>query len=402
MASRAGTNSAPPGVAPPAPAESRPGRIPYLDNLKILLIAVIIAIHGVLGYTDTGWWSYGDAREVTLTTASTVILMMVAGPFGLLVIPLLFLVAGLLTAPAVQRKGPGQFARDRLVRLGVPFVVYVAVIQPAVVYAVDHRYGNAYGSYWREFLGSDGQPDAGPLWFVGALLVYSLAYAGWTAVRLARSRPARATAVGARQLGIAAAAIVLPTFAIRTVWPLGGESFTDLNLWEWPACITLFGLGTVSARRGWATALPPEVQRRCRTATLAASVTLLAVSGVVVGPLGLDGDVLLGGWHWAALAFAACDCVLAVFGAVWILGLIQRFDRYYRWTGPLARLTYPAFIVQTPVLLGAAVALRPIDAPAEVKAFLVAGGGVAASFALAELLRRGVAWLPLVSAHGNR
>jgi hypothetical protein len=40
------------------------------------------------------------------------------------------------------------------------------------------------------------------------------------------------------------------------------------------------------------------------------------------------------------------------------------------------------------VLLGAAVALRPLGAPAEVKAVLVAAVGVAAAFGLAELLRR--------------
>ena len=38
------------------------------------------------------------------------------------------------------------------------------------------------------------------------------------------------------------------------------------------------------------------------------------------------------------------------------------------------------------ILIGLALALRPIDLPAEAKALLVAGGGVIASFALAWLL----------------
>jgi hypothetical protein len=42
-------------------------------------------------------------------------------------------------------------------------------------------------------------------------------------------------------------------------------------------------------------------------------------------------------------------------------------------------------MLQGLVLLGLAVALRPIGVPAEVKALLVAGGGVAGSFALAWL-----------------
>jgi hypothetical protein len=365
-----------------------PQRVVYLDNLKIALIAAIIAIHGVLGYTDTGWWSYGDAREGTLSDVSTVAFMIVVGPFGLLVIPLLFLVAGLLTPPSVNRKGPARFARDRLLRLGAPFVVYVLLIQPPAVYWVDHRWGNASGSYWSEFLGSDGQPDAGPLWFVGVLLIYSLVYAGWVAARPVAPRATRTAGMSARRLGIAAAAIVLPTFLIRLVWPVGSESFADLNLWEWPACSTLFGLGVVAARHGWARTVPRHLQQQCRNVSLTTAAALLLVAGAVTGPLGIDGDVLFGGWHWAALAFTVCECALAVFGAVWILGLTQRFDRPGRWTQRLARTAYGAFIVQTPVLLGAAAAMRPLDAPAEVKALLVASFGVAFAFGIADVLRR--------------
>jgi Acyltransferase family len=360
----------------------------YLDNLKISLIAAIIAIHGVLGYTDTGWWSYGDAREVTLSTVSTVALMIVVGPFGLLVIPLLFLVAGLLTPASVQRKGPAKFARDRLLRLGVPFVVYVLLIQPPVVYAVDHKWGNAQGSYWQEFLGSDGQPDAGPLWFVGVLLIYSLIYAGCVAARPPGSHRMRRAKISTRHLGLAAAAIVVPTFLIRLAWPLGSESAADLNLWEWPACSTLFGLGVVAARHGWVSAVPQELRRQCRNATLAAAAALLVLAGTSVGLLGIDDKQLFGGWHWPALAFAACECALAVFGAVWTLGLMQRFDQPHRRTELLARASYPAFIVQTPVLVGTAVALRALDLPAEIKALLVAAVSVPAAFALAGLLLR--------------
>jgi hypothetical protein len=377
-----------PDAAPVPPPLAAAQRVVYLDNLKVALIAVIIALHAVLGYTDTGFWSYGDAREVTLSPVSTGVLLFVVGPFGLFVIPVLFLVAGLLTPASVERKGPAGFARDRLLRLGVPFVVYVLLIQPPVVYAVDHRWGNARGSFWDEFLAADGQPDAGPLWFVGVLLLYSLVYAGWVAVRPARRNPARYSPITATHLGIAAAAIVLPTFLVRLVWPLGSESVTDLNLWEWPACGTLFGLGVVAARRGWLDSVPADLRRRCRDVALAAAAGLLVVAGAAIGLQGIDAVLLFGGWHWAPFAFVVCESVLAVFGAVWLLGLAQRFDRPYRWTPWLARTAYGAFILQTPVLLGAAVALRPLAVPAEIKALLLIAVAVPASFAVAGLLLR--------------
>jgi hypothetical protein len=94
----------------------------YLDSLKVVLIAMIISIHGVLGYVGFDQlWSYADVQEVTLAPVTEIILFAVIGPFALFMIALLFLVAGLLTRPALERKGPGRFAADRLLRLGVPF-----------------------------------------------------------------------------------------------------------------------------------------------------------------------------------------------------------------------------------------------------------------------------------------
>jgi hypothetical protein len=63
--------------------------------------------------------------------------------------------------------------------------------------------------------------------------------------------------------------------------------------------------------------------------------------------------------------------------------------------GPAVRRSaFGAFVVQVAVLTGLAVALRPLPLPAEIKAVLVAGGGVAASFALAWLL---VSRVPVLS-----
>jgi hypothetical protein len=98
-------------------------------------------------------------------------------------------------------------------------------------------------------------------------------------------------------------------------------------------------------------------------------------------------DEILGGWNWAALGFAAIEAPLTVFGSVWLLGVAQRgLNRLYRWSPTFSRSAYGAFIVQGIVLIGLALALRPIPMPAEVKAVIVAGGGVAGSFVLAWLL----------------
>ncbi len=362
------------------------GRLLYLDNLKVVLIAAIIAMHGIGSYAGTiEVWTYTEMREVTLAPVAEIALVVLALPFGLFLIALLFLVAGLMTVPSMDRKGPGQFARDRLIRLGIPFSLYVLVVQPAVVYALEHPLGYASGTYWEEFLGDERTLDTGPLWFVGVLLLYSLAYAAWVRLR-GPAAPGPDRAIGVRHLAAAAAVVAPASFLIRLVYPYGGDAgFTDLNLWQWPACIAVFTLGIAASRQGWDRTVPEPLRRTCRSITAVAVVAMAAL--MVTAGLQERIDDMLGGPTQLAAGFAALDAILCMFGSVWLLSAAQRrLNKPLPHGRALARSAYGAFIVQTPVLIGLALALRPIGLSAEVKAVLVAGGGVAASYALAWFL----------------
>ncbi|WP_367325273.1 acyltransferase [Streptomyces sp. HUAS ZL42] len=364
------------------------GRRVFLDNLKVVLIAAIIAIHAVLSYTDSmDLWPYDSVREVTLSPVTETALLMVVGPFGFFVIPLMFLVAGLLAPPSLERRGVGAYARGRLLRLGVPFAVYVMLVQPAVSYALEHPLGEATGSYTEEFLGKPPQLGTGPLWFVGVLLIFSLLYAGAVAVRPRGRARHRVPALGASHLLLLAAVVALASFLVRLAYPIGTErDVSGLQLWEWPGCIAAFTLGITGCRQGWQAAVPERLHRQCRVFVLLAVVALAAFMAGLGALAGIE-DVA-GGRHWPALVFAALEGVLVVFGAVWLLGLAQRhLDRPLRGIGPaVSRSAYGAFILQELVLIGFAVVLRPFHVPAELKALVLAGGGIVGSFALARLL----------------
>lgn len=188
-----------------------------------------------------------------------------------------------------------------------------------------------------------------------------------------------------RDLLLAAAVAAPASFLVRLVYPYGSVSgFTDLNLWEWPASIAVFVLGVAGSARGWVTAIPAGLHRRCRAASLSAVVAMAAfLAGT--GRLGVT-EQAMGGWRWEALVFAAVESVLTVFGSVWLVGVAQRRLDRRLWGPTVGRSAYAAFVVQLLVLVGLAVALRPVPLPAEAKALLVAGGGVAGSFAVARLL----------------
>jgi hypothetical protein len=313
-------------------------------------------------------------------------------------IALLFLVAGLLTPRSLERKGARRFVVDRLLRLGVPFALFTFLIWPAVTYAVYHPFGAAPGSFAEEYLSDEGYFDTGVLWFIGVLLIFSVGYAGFAvlprpAARSHGSGPARPPRrIGMGHLAVLVLATAAATFFVRLAFPYGSESVTDLNLWEWPGCLALFGLGIAASRRGWLAEVPHALRRGSFVVTLVAGIAAAALMGGAFAT-GSTGRVF-GGGHWEALLFALVEGTLMVFGSVWLLGAAQRhLARPRPWSAALGRSAYGAFLLQGFVLLALALVLRPVPLPAELKALLVAIGAVVGSFAWAWLLVSRVPWL---------
>jgi len=73
-------------------------RLAYLDNIKTLLIAGIIAAHAIQGYSEFGSWTYQDIQEVTLSpVVETVFVIALVSLGALFLMALFFLISGLFT-----------------------------------------------------------------------------------------------------------------------------------------------------------------------------------------------------------------------------------------------------------------------------------------------------------------
>ena len=92
---------------------------------------------------------------------------------------LMFFVSGLFVWTSLQRKGAGNFLRDRALRLGLPFVAAAAVVAPLAYYPTFLQSGAAGGftGFWKQWL-SLGNWPSGPAWFVWVLLAFDAIVAG--------------------------------------------------------------------------------------------------------------------------------------------------------------------------------------------------------------------------------
>jgi glucans biosynthesis protein C len=91
---------------------------------------------------------------------------------------LFFLLADYFTPISYDRKGGVSFVRDRLIRLGIPWLLYSLQLQP-LVYYIAFGMPLSFGSFYLLYLHGVGSIADGPIWFVELLLVFSLVYAAW-------------------------------------------------------------------------------------------------------------------------------------------------------------------------------------------------------------------------------
>jgi hypothetical protein len=136
-----------------------------LDRARTFLTLVVLIHHAVIpytyfGHTDPKSWLGFDC--VVLATDSFFMAMF-------------FFLSGLFVWPSLGHKAPGIFFRDRLLRLGLPFVIAAFTVIPIAYYAISLRQQPDIGFaafYWKTI--TVGPWPSGPVWFVWVLLVFDL------------------------------------------------------------------------------------------------------------------------------------------------------------------------------------------------------------------------------------
>ena len=367
----------------PQPPSPPPGRLAGVDRLRVALTIGVIATHAVITYAAEGSWFYQEGRLPSLLATLAGIPLALGALFGM---GIFFFLAGLFLPASVDRHGAAALLRERVLRLGLPPVVFGLLVVPAVQWWVDGatRPHTSFTAVWaiqlHEF-------DAGPLWFVWVLLLF-------TAVAvpvLGRVGPGAPRPLRGRLLLGCGLFVTVSSFLLRIPFRIDSYQWGAAHIWQWGQCIGLFVLGLVAGRQGWLTTIPPAIRNACLAAGLLgvlATVALLIASADDLDPLG-------GGLHWQSLLVAVVEGVLSVSAAIVLASLVGsgRPGRLGAVVGPLA---YGAYLAQTPVLVGTALALRGASLPTAVKLAVLLPSAVLTSFAAAALLRRIPALRPVL------
>ena len=242
-----------------------------LDNLRGVVILIVLAFHSVLAYIR---WIPATAASFDSPPYNWRSFPIVDSDrfFGfdlfcawqdVYLMSLMFLLSGLFVWPSISRKQNGGFLRNRVLRLGVPYAFGVLVLMPIAFYPT-YRVTAAdpsVAAYWQEWRALPFWPN-GQLWFLWQLLAlnFLVASLNWAAPNALKTLARWSAALGRRPGSYFAALVAVSAIAYVplalafTPWAWTDTGFVAVQLSR-PLVYAVYffagvGIGTEGIDRG--------------------------------------------------------------------------------------------------------------------------------------------------------
>ena len=375
-----------------------------IDNLRAIVILLVLAFHSVLAYLSFlpphafafdrppfEWRSFPVVDSQRWLGFD-----IFCAWLDVFLISFFFLLSGLFAWPSLSRKGVRAFLFDRLLRLAGPCAAVVLLLMPVAHYPVYLQTATdpSIAGFWRHWLALPLWPS-GPMWFLWLLLVGDIAVAALYAlmggrrdalVRLslyARQHPARFLAAFALFSAIAYVplAVAFGPFA----WVQRGPFSLQLSR---PLHYALYffagvAIGACGIERGLAGADGPLARRWVWWVAAAPPLFALWLGLTALTRAALPAALwlqVLDDLSFVAACFAGCGAALA---------LAVRFAAVrWRLLDTLKSNAYGMYLVHYVFVVWLQYALLPAALPAVLKAALVCGGTTLFSWSGTAALRR--------------
>ncbi len=153
----------------------------YIDNLRWIILLILIPYH-----TAQAWNTWDEPNYIFFEGNRLISSVIVF--FSPYFMPLLFVLAGISTKYALQRRTCKEYLLERAKRLLIPFLFGTIVLMPIMTYIADkfnYSYGGGFFEHYAIFftkytdlIGADGGFSVGQFWFLLYLLIISIVSVG--------------------------------------------------------------------------------------------------------------------------------------------------------------------------------------------------------------------------------
>jgi len=370
------TNNTPPAVIPSQ-------KINYLDHIKVVMTILVVLHHACITYGAPGGWYF---KQPASSKAALIPMTMFVSTNQSFFMGLFFLLSAYFIEPSLKHKGTAVYLKDRLKRLGIPLIFYSFVLSPVLNFMV-YRFGDGQQATFVQFLsGYNDWVDFGVLWFVAALLLFTLIFVALYNLKFTGNMAISQLKAG--YVLLFAVGLGLITFIVRLIFPVGWVlSPPGFQFGHFTQYIALFTIG-ILARRG----------------NLAENLNLRIAKGfawLAIFMLGLIFPLLFyiatvthapmqnfnGGFNIEALLYSFYEQIIGIAIIVALTGISK-----YKWNTPskflsgLSRNAFAVYIFHPLILIGFSLLLNTWGVNPVIKLGIVAPCAVIGSFMLGWLI----------------
>lgn len=366
------------------PNHKTSSRISYLDNLRIYLTALVIVHHSSIAFGGSGSW---EVMDPSVDSISPIFLTFFTAVNQSYFMSGFFLLAGYFTPQSLKKKGPTSFLIDRLIRLGIPLLVYTTLIININQLLVQLVWLKMPFTWRFEY-------DAGHLWFLQALLLFGVIYVLYRRFsdenlshKASQFSPDRFPAN--RMLIFTIGVLAVLTFAVRIFCPIG-EWIGGFQLAHFVHYIFCFFIGILAYRGDWLNQLKKSQARPWGIVSLVMLPIFFAVA--ILGGA-LEGDEqfnkFLGGLYWQSFAYCIWESVMLIAVLTFLLCFFrEHFSQAGRSARTLATSVFTVYIIHKTIVIALDILFISTSIPTILKFVFVSIIAVPLCFGLAILIRK--------------
>ena len=366
----------------------------YIDNLRLLVIVLVVLIHIAVTYSGFGGWYYMEPGEIGI--GQTIFFGFFQAFTQGFFMGLLFLIAGYFTPNSYDKKGFGLFIKDRLIRLGIPAIIYMLFINPFIVFVLLGRRIDAGGiiaygdgslltSYIYNIIGFRFIGGSGPMWFALALLFFSIVYA------LLRKCFARKAVTGNKSfpkfanISVLILLISVCAFSIRLIQPIGTAIF-NMQLGYFSQYVILFIAGIYCKRNNWLEKLDFKVGKAWLIWGISLGFVWFAIMMISGGALDDRLYLFDGGLTWQSAAYAVWESFVAVAMSIGLIALFkEKFNRQNEFAKRLSKNAFSVFVFHSVIIVSLSLLFAPVNLVPIIKFVIVAIVGIPLCFLITDL-----------------
>lgn len=352
----------------------------FLDNIKVLFTILVIFWHVTVTYGEVGWWYYKESNpEDPFSYIFFLLLTSIGGVFQTSLLGLFFLLGGYFTPKSYDRKGVRRFWKERLIRLGIPLLLYTILINPLMIYVlaklgispwnINPMLQGTFLEYylsrfvsWEAFI--EFLSFAGPMWFLKVLLIFTVVYTFWRQITklkaIQKKVPKLFSIPRYYYLLLLAIGLGFLTFLIRIFLPI------DLRPLEIPwgqliQYLMMFSIGIICIRYLW---FEKMSKKHVKIWLIIIFISLVAIYIDFFIAIVMNVDLIdfTGGDNLHALIFALVDNIICM-GVIFIL--IKVFYAKFNKQGPILRnlsaSAYHMYLVHPPILVALSLGFASVN-----------------------------------------